>query len=344
MNVPPVRPGLAVATVLCAVSVLFGPWAVAVPAGLVLGLVLPGLALTWALFPGDPVRGPASGRSSAGLSGRSSGSRGCGVNGVERVVLPPALSLAVLVTAGLVMYAAGIALDRTSWTAATVLVTLVALSVSALRRRRHGDSAWPTPPANRSEPRPADAPPRLLCPAAIPAAAAAASAPLRVGRDQGDAAPGRFAGASNVSALHAGRQPAAEIGGRSSRRRVVRQVVPLVLAVVILGAAGVFSLTDARHTADVTVTALSAAPPQSVGNGRWTVAVTASGLVAADGPYTLVVTGPSGVESMRRTLDAPGNGTWTGDLVVGPGRTSIALYRAADATPYRILYIAAGQP
>ena len=332
MSQSPVRPGLAVLTILCAASVLFGPWAVAVPGGLSLGFVLPGLALTGALFPAGRQHGPAS-------AGRRS--RGCGVNGVERVVLPPALSLAVLVTAGLGMYAAGIALDRTSWTAATASVTLVALSVSALRRR-HPDSASPTTPASRSEPRPADAP-RPLCPAATPAAAAA-SAPPRVGGDHGDAPHGRFAGTLIVPALRAGRQPAAEIGGRPSMWRVARQVVPLVLAVVILGAAGALSLTEARRTADVTVTALSAAPPQSIGNRRRIVAVTASGLVAPDGPYTLVVTGPDGLESMRRTLDAAGNGTWTGDLAVGPGRTSIALYRSPDTTPYRILHIAATQP
>ena len=330
MTARPVRPALAGATVLCAVSVLVGPPAVAVPGGLLLGFVLPGLALVGALFPADHGHGSSSGgvpsgssadssvgsrfssgssaaspgrASAASRSGSSYGSwdgmvsrhrasrplsrvpevgpssapgpraRGRRINTVERVVLPPALSLAVLVVAGLTMYLAGITLNRAAWTAATTVVTLIALPVPAFRRSRRGE-----PP-----------------------------------------------------------------GSPARTTLSMRRIVPLVLAVAMLGAAGAFSLADARHTADVTVTALSAAPPQPIRDGRRTVTVTASGLVAAEGPYTLVVTGPDGAETIRRTLDATG-GTWTADLLAGPGRTSIALYRPGGTSPYRILYIAAAQP
>src|SRR5215216_4764037 len=46
---------------------------------------------------------------------------------VERIVLAPALSLAVLVIAGLIVYATGFRLEKIAWTSATVGVTLIGL-------------------------------------------------------------------------------------------------------------------------------------------------------------------------------------------------------------------------
>ncbi|GII23957.1 DUF1616 domain-containing protein [Planosporangium mesophilum] len=88
--------------------------AVRVPTGLLLVFVLPGLALAAALFPGRVL------------------------SIVERLVLPPALSLAVLVLGGLGMFAAGIPLGRASWTALTTSVTVAAAVVARLRRDTAG--------------------------------------------------------------------------------------------------------------------------------------------------------------------------------------------------------------
>jgi hypothetical protein len=54
---------------------------------------------------------------------------------VERLVLPPALSCAVLILGGLGMYASGVLLTRISWTALTAGVTVLAGLVAVLRRR-----------------------------------------------------------------------------------------------------------------------------------------------------------------------------------------------------------------
>ncbi|MCW2639999.1 MAG: hypothetical protein JWP76_2305 [Dactylosporangium sp.] len=99
----------AVVAVVAAAAQWVTPPFVRVPAGLLLAVVLPGLALTAALFPGRVL------------------------SAVERIVLPPALSLAVLVVGGLGMFAAGIPLGRASWAALTVVVTVAAAVVTVLR-------------------------------------------------------------------------------------------------------------------------------------------------------------------------------------------------------------------
>lgn len=246
------RAAVAVVTLSSGAAVLFGPRWLAAPGGLLLGFVLPGLALTLALF-------------------RARGQSRRALNAVERTMLAPALSLAVLVGAGLIIYVAGYTLNRLSWTSATVGVTLIAL---------------------------------LLAP----------GAPARP--------------------------------GGTPTGRIARQLLPMALVLAILGFAGWLSLSDARRAADVTVTALSAAPPTPVAPGRRTaqitrtVLVTASGLTAGDGPYSLVVTAGH-QHTTRRAVDVPGNGTWTATLALGPERTTIGLYRAGDTAPYRTLYIAA---
>jgi hypothetical protein len=87
------------------------PAFVRVPTGLLLALVLPGVALTAALFGGRAL------------------------STVERLVLPPALSFAVLILGGLGIYALGVALNRASWTALTAGVTVIAGVATALWQR-----------------------------------------------------------------------------------------------------------------------------------------------------------------------------------------------------------------
>jgi hypothetical protein len=257
--------GLTVAAGFAAVA---GPLPVAVVAGLLLGFMLPGLAITTALF------------------------RGRVLTMVERAVLVPALSLAVLVLAGLIASVTGQRLDRPVWTAATVGVTVVALLVPGVPL------------------------PRRPGPVIVPL--------MAVER--------RGAGGS---------LPPLRATGRVPVRRLARQLMPMVVVVAMLGAAAWLSVTSARRSYDITVTTLSAAPPGAVdAAGQRTVAVTATGLVPADGPYALVVTAPGGTETERRAV-LPAGGTWTGRLTLGRERTTVALYRGGDTAAYRTVYIAA---
>ncbi|MGC9668705.1 DUF1616 domain-containing protein [Planosporangium sp. 12N6] len=113
-------PSVAAAGAVVAAAATWVPTAVVrVPAGLLLAFVLPGLALTAALFP-DRV-----------------------LSAVERIVLPVALSLAVLVVGGLAMFAVGIPLGHAAWTGLSSLTT-VAAAVAAVLRRRPADGTSAT--------------------------------------------------------------------------------------------------------------------------------------------------------------------------------------------------------
>ncbi|MEV6492610.1 hypothetical protein AB0M20_28920, partial [Actinoplanes sp. NPDC051633] len=126
------------------------------------------------------------------------------------------------------------------------------------------------------------------------------------------------------------------------RRRLVTQLLPLVLVLALLGGAGWLSYRSSHDSYRVTVTTLSAAPPGDVtAAGTRQLEVTASGLVAADGPYTVTVTGPAGTRTQELTIPA-GRGNWVADLTIAAeSRTTIGLYRASDITPYRTVLIAA---
>jgi hypothetical protein len=273
-------------TVLAGAGVLIGPQPFAIAGGILLGFVLPGLALTEALF------------------------RRRVLTAVERTMLAPALSLAVLVIAGLVIYAAGYALDRIAWTSATVLVTLVALVFPGV------------PIRNRAE--------RM-------ALAAAASNDktemIPIIRDD-DPDP-----RTKVATLP---PPLVRPKEKPPLKRIARQLIPMVLVVAMLGFAGWFSFDNSRRSYDVAVTALSAVPsgtPDAAGQRVMEVSV--SGLVPADGPYSVVVTGETGTPIIRRSITVPSDREWSERLSIGPDRTTISLYRSNDTAAYRTLYIAA---
>ena len=126
--------------------------------------------------------------------------------------------------------------------------------------------------------------------------------------------------------------------------RPAQTVLPLVLALALLGGASWYSVWTSARTHDVTVTYLSAAPPAPANSlGERSVAVTASGLAGGNGAYELVVTGPSGAETSRQELTADGRGQWSGAVTIPGGeRTTIGLYRSGETTPYRTLIVAAG--
>ncbi len=269
--------GLALAA---AVVVLAAPPAAAVAGGLLLGLVLPGTALLDVLF------------------------RRRALTGVERVVLTPALSMGVLIVAGLLIHGAGLTINRLSWTVATVTVTLAGVITARLLPRRRVRVADPT-----------DVSPRPL------------AEPVTGGGD------------STVVMTIA---PVTRTEDDHRRLRL-RQVLPLVVVAAVLGGASWLSLHTARAAHDIVVTALSATPAGPVdAAGNRTVRVAASGLVAADGPYTVSVTGRAGTATVRRTVAVTDDGTWAETLSLpGRQRMTVNLYRSGDTTAYRTLYLSA---
>ena len=266
---PPVL--TAVATVLCAAGAMIGPAALAVPGGLLLAFLLPGLALTDLIF------------------------RYRVLSAVERTVLAPALSMATMIVAGLGLYVAGFTLDRISWTLGTAGITLAVLALKAVPERVWQGEEEGTEPVQVVRP------------------------PMP---------PGPFA----TSAY----------GLRVDRRRLFTQVLPLVLVLGLLGGAGWLSYAGSHSSYRVTVTALSAAPPGAVtAAGTRQLEVTASGLVAADGPYTVVVTDPNGTRTSTLAVPA-GSRTFTAALTIpAESRMTVGLFRAGDNTPYRTVVIAA---
>jgi hypothetical protein len=126
-------------------------------------------------------------------------------------------------------------------------------------------------------------------------------------------------------------------------RQLLRQLLPMIMVVAVLAGAGYLSFVSSRASYDVTVTRLSAAPPGVVNAaGNRVVEVTASGLVAANGPYELLVTDPAGAEVLTRTITVDADGTWSAALTLpSAGRLTVGLFRAADVTPYRTLLLAA---
>jgi hypothetical protein len=251
----PVRAGvLAGLTVAASVAVEFGPLPVSLPGGLLLAFVLPGHALNEAIF--------------------RPGRRDIGV--VERAMLVPSLSLAVLVLGGLVLWSAGGNLNRTSWTLVCAVTTLVATGAAYYRTLR----AEPAPAGEKSPPVP-----------------------------------------------------------RSTQERLIRDVLPLTLAVLLVAGAGVWSYADSVNTYDVAVSTLSAQPPGPVdADGNRAVRVSATGLAA--GEWTMVLSDPAGVEVERLEVAPDGDGGWSGQVTVpGDERVTVNLFRGEEGSAFRTLII-----
>ncbi|ROP34391.1 DUF1616 domain-containing protein [Couchioplanes caeruleus] len=287
---------LAVLTVAAGAAVLAGPGPLPVAGGLLLGFVLPGMALTGALF-----------------SGRA-------LSSVERTLLAPALSLGVLVVAGLAIHLTGADLDRLSWTLATAGVTLAALLVTVLRP---GQAAV-APPAEEET---------------APAGATAPS--LRLSAQDAEAAAEQHTIVMTVAP--AGTELETAATEKSRRLRLVRQLLPLSLVLAILVGASWLSFGTSRELYDTAVTALSATPSGPVDSrGNRTVAVSATGLLAEDAPYTLTVTGTRGTAPSRLVVTVGADGTWSESLSLpGDQRITVNLFRAGDTTAYRTLHISA---
>ncbi|WP_067500926.1 hypothetical protein [Actinoplanes sp. TFC3] len=274
-------------TTLSALAVALGPLPLTVAGGLLLGLVLPGIALTGALL------------------------RGRDLAVVERITLAPALSLATLVISGLVLYVCGAPLNRVSWTAATAGVTILALIAALFPVPR---SITVAEPAEVTEP---------VAVAAAPAMTEAHTIVMSVVPPTPE------------------EQLAAEY--RTKRNRLIRQSLPLLLVIAVLGGASWISYHTSRETFQTTVTALSAAPAGPVGNdGNRTVVVSASGLLPEDGPYTVRVSAVAGKTPASRSVAVSDSGAWSETLTVpGDERVTIALYRSGDTSAYRTISVSA---
>jgi hypothetical protein len=302
---PAMNRSLAVVTAISAAGVLAGPAPVQIAAGILLAFALPGLAVTGILF------------------------RGRDLSAVERVLLAPALSLAVLVISGLLMYAAGVDLNRPAWTAATAGVTLLALLGGALPSRRR--------PAVEHEQQ--EQHEQVREPAMAAVAARAALAPGAIATGTSAAPP--------LTAVPDRDEPTSgpESGAAPAPSRGLRRLLPLVLAIVVLGGASWVSYTSARDGFETTVTALSAGRPGATNvAGLRDVPVAVSGLVAGDGPYRLVVSGENGLVIEQRTLSGT-DAAWAATLTL-PSRQKVTvhLFRAADTQPYRIVLLSPDLP
>jgi hypothetical protein len=290
---------VAALTVASAVAVLAAPTPLAVAGGLLLGFVLPGWALLGVFF------------------------RHRELAAVERTVLTPALSMGLLILAGLALHLVGLPINRVAWSSVTAGVTLLALLSTAL---------WPARPraAGKEDLRPVGE--KLTR--------------IEVG-EKTVRLPDRAVGESAtvvmtiIPAVPEDEQETA-LEEKARRRRLVRQLLPLALVVAILGGASWLSFGTSEATYDTAVTALSAAPPGPVGSdGNRAVQVSASGLVDADGPYTITVSGV-GATTVRRTVAVGSAGTWTESIPMpADTRMTVRLYRAGDSTAYRTLAISA---
>ncbi|BCJ48554.1 hypothetical protein Asp14428_00290 [Actinoplanes sp. NBRC 14428] len=238
--------------------------------------------------------------------------RGRTLTAVERTLLAPALSLATLVVGGLLVHLCRLPLNRWSWTVATGGIALLALAVQVVLP----GPAVTGPPAEEAAP--------------VPAGSWEAAA----------VAEGRTV--VMTVAPHTSEEPA-DADDKARRIRLVKQLLPLVLVLAVLGGASWLSFGTSRETYETTVTALSAAPSGPVdAAGDRVVAMAASGLVAADGPYTLTVTGAAGTAPIRRIITPGRDGAWSENLTLpGDERVTVNLYRAGDTAAYRTLAISA---
>jgi len=219
---------------------------------------------------------------------------------IERLLLVPALSLGTLILGGLLAWVVHAPLHRPAWLAVSAGVTLAALAATVLKT--------PAVPAEHSgsgasgvrpdSPHPADT---VL--------------PPSLDRD------GWF-------------RPEPMTG----RKRLLKQVLPAALAVVMLAGAAWLSLATSIGSHRVTVTTLSVVPPGPVDpDGDRSVQVNATGL--ASGSYTLRVTSTGGGTSTAVTPDE--DGRWTSTLrLPGDERWTLALFRAGETTALRTVIIA----
>lgn len=289
---------LATSTVGAGAAVLEGSGGFAVAGGLLLAFALPGLALV-DLMVRDRTLTPA-----------------------ERLTLGPALSLALVVIGGLVLFATGVDLSRQSWVGLTVGTAMVALAAATTRDRVLAARAVA-----------AEAPPAAAAPFAVSVSNASAGSAGSAGGRTGLVRTG-------TSIAQADRPEDVPAGAVVPTGRWLVRALPLVLAAAVLGGVAWMSVQSAREAVPASVTALSATAAGPVtANEMRPVAVEVTGLDLAYGPHRIVVTGTNGKPLQVRQVPAQDT-TWQGTLLLsGRERLSIQLLRTGDAVPYRTVLI-----
>ncbi|GAA5181291.1 hypothetical protein GCM10023322_15570 [Rugosimonospora acidiphila] len=287
-----------------------------VVAGLLLVFVLPGVAGNLALFP-DTGTGAGAGADSARPSR------------LERVVLVPALSLAVPVIGGVLLDVVGLHLTAGTWGGLGALTTVVLAGVGYLRGR-HGLGA----PAGQ---RPGD----LSAAATQVITAQATRIPpgtTQAVRTQAIKTQAVSAQASTTQAVttQAVRPPE----GRWSRRTALR-LAPLGLAVVVLAGAAYIGLHSANLQRREAFTALSMLPdddPNSTDQVR-PVTLSVDCHEVEQTRYTVQVQEGDADGPRYQVSLAPGE-VWKQDLNVPiSDRVTANLFKGDGTTPYRTVFV-----
>jgi hypothetical protein len=227
---------------------------------------------------------------------------------IERIMLIPALSLGTLVLGGLLAGVARAPLHRPTWLTLSAGVTLAALAAVALRT--------PSTQAARSGSAPASVRDRVRLPTP---------------RDT-----------TLVLPVFLDREGLFEPEPMTRRRRLLRQVLPAALAVLMLAGAVTLSLVSSIRSQHVTVTTLSVVPPGPAdAAGTRNVQINATGLATGAAAYKLVITTAKGTGATSVAVTADGNGLWTSTLTLpGNDRLTLDLYRAGATTALRTVIIA----
>jgi hypothetical protein len=125
---------------------------------------------------------------------------------------------------------------------------------------------------------------------------------------------------------------------RVNSRRLLTQILPAVVAVLLLAGATWLSLVTSIRTHKVAVTTLSVIPPGTAdASGNRSIEVNATGL--SSGTYTLKVT--STTSNISTPVTADENGLWTSTLhLPADERLTLALYQAGQSLPMRTVIIA----
>jgi hypothetical protein len=228
--------------------------------------------------------------------------------GVERVVLVPALGLGTLIAGGLLLWVVRVPLHRPAWALLCAGVTLAGLAAVVVRDRRR------------------------------PVAGPASAAPGVRGRVRLPTG----ADATLVLPVFLDREGLFEPAPPDRRARLVRRVLPAVLAALALAGAVTVSLVTSIAAHDDRVTTLSVVPPGAAdAGGRREVRVSATGLVAGAEAYTLVVTTPAGTQDTRTAVTPDEDGRWDRLLNLPAGqRLTVGLYRAGETTALRTVILA----
>lgn len=239
------------------------------------------------------------------------------LSGYERFTFIPALSLATLVLGGILAWTSGLELNRNTWLGVSGVVALLGLLAAAL---------WPA----------AEDPAHTAATAAVPVGAATAVP------DRGVRLPTN-ADHTLVLPVDLDRQGVfAEEKPSRIRRRITREILPLVLVAGLLGGAAWLSFDSSRSTYDVDVISLAASPPgPPAADGNREVEVTVAGLPDNDRSYSVAVFAETGDEIERYPVTADRNGEWSVGLSLpGEERITIGLYRPGDTTAFRTVIIA----